>query len=306
VRILSGEGPVQLAENLEKRGLVRSRWAFLWALHRQGGWSHVRAGAYRLSADMTPDEIAERIRRGGQEQGEEKVTIPEGYTARQIAQTLAAKHVVENAESFLAVTAEKSPPVSAPFKLPSTGLEGYLFPDTYFFSPNMRPDKAAQAMLDNFAQRFYRPYRDQIQHSNHPLHEIVTIASLVEREAEVPEDRPRIAGVIENRLARHMRLQIDATVLYALGHHKDRVLYQDLAVSSPYNTYRHAGLPPGPIANPGLESLRAALNPERSDYLFYVAGPGGAHVFAHTEAEHLRNVAHMRALRKAQALPAVR
>jgi UPF0755 protein len=152
-------------------------------------------------------------------------------------------------------------------------------------------------MLDEFTRRFYEPHKEEIARSQHSLHEMVTIASLIERETHVSEERARIAGVIENRLRRGMRLQIDATVLYALEKHKSRVLFRDLQVDSPYNTYRHAGLPPGPIASPGLPCLLAALHPEQHDYLFYVVGPEGSHVFSRTEAEHRRAVMRMKALR---------
>jgi UPF0755 protein len=155
-------------------------------------------------------------------------------------------------------------------------------------------------MLDRFTAAFFDKHRADIERSSHTLHEIVTIASLIEREAEVEQDRARIAGVIENRLKRNMKLDIDATVLFALGRHKERVLYRDLQVASPYNTYRHKGLPPGPIAAPGLPSLVAALHPESHDFLFYVAAPDGSHVFTRTEAEHNAAVARMRSLRATQ------
>ena len=141
-------------------------------------------------------------------------------------------------------------------------------------------------MVLNFSRRFSRPYQHQIAARGSSLHKIVTIASLIEREAKTQEDRPRIAGVLENRLKKGMKLEIDATVLYALGHHKHRVFFKDLLVDSPYNTYRHAGLPPGPIASPGARSLEAALAPEKNDYYYYVARPNGSHYFTRTGKEH--------------------
>ena len=155
-------------------------------------------------------------------------------------------------------------------------------------------------MVLNFSRRFARPKEQEISAGGHSLHEIVTLASLIEREARIPTDRPRIAGVLENRLKKGMKLEIDATVLYALGYHKDRVYYKDLEVDSPYNTYRNVGLPPGPIASPGLASLDAALHPEANDYLYYVAQPNGAHLFARTGAEHAANVRKARAEQKQQ------
>jgi UPF0755 protein len=135
---------------------------------------------------------------------------------------------------------------------------------------------------------------DEIRQSGHSLAEIVNVAAMVEREAEVDADRPKIAGVIYNRLARGMKLQIDATVQYARGQHTSRLLYRDLEIDSPFNTYKVNGLPPGPICCPGLPSIEAAIHPEKSDYLYYVGRPKEAHLFARTYAEHLHNIALVR------------
>ena len=145
-------------------------------------------------------------------------------------------------------------------------------------------------MLGNFSTRFFRPYQQEIQSNKKSLHQIVTEASLIEKEARVEADRARIAGVLENRLKRRMLLQVDATVLYALGKHKSRVLYRDLEVKSPYNTYRNRGLPPAPIASPGIPSLEATMRPEQHHYLYYVARPNGEHIFTTTSAEHQRAI----------------
>jgi UPF0755 protein len=150
-------------------------------------------------------------------------------------------------------------------------------------------------MLRNFHDQVVEGLRDQIHANDLPLDKIIILASLIEREARVPEDRPLISAVIRNRLQRHMLLQIDASVLYALGHHKEQVLLTDLKVDSPYNTYRYAGLPPGPICSPGLDSIKAALNPARVNYLYYVARPDGRHIFSTTLSEHNANVKKARA-----------
>ena len=149
-------------------------------------------------------------------------------------------------------------------------------------------------MLGGFDMRFYSPNRQGIRSSRYSLHELVTIASLIEREARVDGDRRLISSVIHNRLERGMRLQIDATVRYALPGHKPRLRNSDLKVKSPYNTYLHSGLPPGPICNPGLACLEAALNPATTDYLFYVARGDGSHVFTRTYAEHLQAIRSIR------------
>lgn len=297
VRIPSGVGAAGTARRLAAAGVIRNATVFLWYARLHGEAGRFRAGDYRLSPSLTAGEIIARLRRGGHDNDDHTLTVPEGWTLKQIAAALSRKGIVRDSTAFLALVSEPNPPLRAPFPLPKTGLEGYLFPDTYQFLPNAGPRKVAQAMLDRFTAAFYDRHRAEIEQSGHTLHEIVTIASLIEREAETEPDRPRIAGVIENRLRRSMKLDIDATVLYALGRHKDRVLYKDLEVDSPYNTYRHKGLPPGPIASPGLPSLEAALHPEKHDFLFYVASPDGSHVFTRSEPEHNAAVARMRALR---------
>jgi UPF0755 protein len=298
VLIPPGTGAAQASSLLQKRGVIHSARVFLWYARWRGDASRIKAGEYHLSPDMTAAQILDRLMRGGSDADDRTVTIPEGFTLAQIADALYEKGVIADRKAFLRIVRSRKPPLNAPFPLPKVGLEGYLYPETYRFLPRSKPQGVAQAMLDAFTKEFYEPNREAVAGSGYSLHEIVTIASLIEREAEVPQDRARVAGVIVNRLKKKMRLDIDATVLYALGHHKDRVLYKDLQVNSPYNTYRRAGLPPGPIASPGKASLEAALNPERHDYLYYVAAPDGSHVFTRTYAEHAKAVAQMRALRK--------
>jgi len=294
VRIPPGSGARGVARTLRSRGLIRNEAVFLWLAARRGNASSLRAGTYRLSPAMSLSQILDRVAAGDRGAEDITVTIPEGFTVRQIAETLEACGVIREAGDLLKVSRQAASRLHAPFPLPATGLEGYLFPETYRFRRGTPAQSAAQEMLDTFVRSFYQSHRDRLANSPHSLHEIVTIASLIEREARAPQDRSRIAGVIENRLRRGMRLDIDATVLYALGRHKNRVLYRDLEVDSPYNTYRRKGLPPGPIASPGLASLRAALEPERHGFLYYVARPDGSHQFTRTLAEHNAAVARMR------------
>jgi UPF0755 protein len=287
VTIPEGAGAARIGQILEEKRVIRSAWAFGWYLRWRGEGATLKSGRYRLSANMSLAQIVQELQSGGAGPEEDgiRVTIPEGYTLRQIAETLEKKGVVEKTAFLEAATAEAAiAQLRADFDLPKTTLEGYLFPDTYFFRPRTPARQVIETMLLNFQTRFVRPNQRAIAQSGKTLHRLVTEASLIEREARVPEDRARIAGVIDNRLQRNMRLEVDATVLYALGRHKARVLYSDLEVDSPYNTYRHRGLPPGPIANPGLESLLAALRPEQHDFLYYVARPDGSHLFTRTLA----------------------
>ncbi len=280
-------GLLDIGDLLQRSGIVRSGWAFALYAATHRGHHALRAGRHTLAGDMTQAQVLAALQQ--EEPGVEgiRITVPEGFTLEQIADRLDTEGLVTK-EEFLAAAHNHAllADLSADFSLPSDTPEGYLYPDAYEFPPHTTAAQVLQEMLLNFGRRFARPYQRELATAPHTLHEIVTIASLIEREARVPGDRPRIAGVIENRLRRHMRLEIDATVLYALGHHKSRVTFKDLEVRSPYNTYRHKGLPPGPIANPGLASLLAALHPEANDYIFYVARPNGAHLFTRTPAEH--------------------
>ena len=273
-------------EKLQKDGVIRSAFAFrLWSKWRSEG-AKFKAGTYNFSSNMTLAEIARLLDAGPQELGI-RVTIPEGFTLRQIADLLQEKKLCDAAIFLHDATNEAFiTRIQSDFPLPKNTLEGYLFPDTYHFAAGTPAKTIVETMLMNFSTRYARPYQHEITQSGRDLHALVTLASLIEREARVPEDRARIAGVLENRLKRNMKLEVDATVLYALGHHKEKVYFKDLKIDSPYNTYRYKGLPPGPIANPGLPCLDAATKPETNDYLYYVARPNGSHLFSQTLAEH--------------------
>jgi UPF0755 protein len=303
VDIPHGTRSPDIGSLLEAKGVIRSAYAFVLQTRLDGAGNELKAGRYTLSGDMPLQQVIDSLKRGPAQDDEGiHVTIPEGYTLKQIAALMDERGVTDGGELYrLATDATAIADLQADFALPKTTLEGYLFPDTYTFKSRTSPAKVLESLLANFGTRFARPYSQEIGASGRSLHDVVTIASLIEREARVPEDRARIAGVIDNRLKRHMRLEIDATVLYALGFHKSRVLYKDLNVKSPYNTYRHAGLPPGPIANPGLPCLLAALHPEQHDFVYYVARPNGAHIFSRTASEHALAIRQARAERKQQS-----
>lgn len=292
VHVPPGADAGQVAELLYRHGLIRSRLAFRLRARWRGLEGRLQAGEYRFRPAETLDQLLDRLASG--DVIRYRVTIPEGYTAQQIADLLHRLGLVDRA-AFLRevgnVPAHRIPEMEGN---QTSSVEGYLFPDTYEF-PRGLP---ARAVVATMIARFREATRE-LWALPRPLglspHAVVTVASLVEREARHDEERRRIAGVVYNRLRREMPLQVDATVLYALGRHKERVLYADLDVPSPYNTYRRRGLPPGPIANPGRESLRAALQPELHDFLYYVARQDGTHVFSRTLSEHERAV---RALRR--------
>lgn len=294
VTIPSGKNARQIGEILTRRHLIRSPYSFVLASRMDGLSGHMQAGHYKLSPAMPPRQIAALLALGETANGIVTIPVPEGWTVRQIARRLADRHLVDEAQFLtLAQTQGKTFTVQG-WTPPNDNLEGYLFPDTYNFSKGATSREIVQAMLENFQKRVLVPEGAEAKRFPGGLAAAVTLASLVEREAEVDADRPLIAAVYWNRLKVHMRLQCDATVQYALPQHKTRLFYADLRVDSPYNTYKHAGLPPTPIANPGLPSIEAALHPADVNYLFYVAGPGGRHVFSATLAGHERNRALVR------------
>ena len=295
VNIPAGRNAHQIGEILARRHLVRSPLSFVFASRMDGLSGKMHAGRYELSPAMPPRQIAARMALG--ETAQDIVTVPEGYTVRQIARRLAEHHLVDEAQFLdLAQTQGRTFHVGK-WTPPEDNLEGYLFPDTYTVPKGAVARDVIQMMLANFAGRVVTPHGKEAGGIPGGLPAAVTLASLVEREAEVDADRPLIAAVYRNRLTARMRLQCDATVQYALPEHKARLFYTDLRVDSPYNTYRHAGLPPTPIASPGLPSIKAALHPAPVGYLYYVAGPGGRHVFSTTLAQHELAVAQMRAAR---------
>jgi UPF0755 protein len=283
--------PDAIAQRLAARHLIRN--PRLLALYlRWRGKHQIAPGDYEFSPNQNLFEIArilieEQFTRNW-------VTIPEGWNRFRIAQRLHERGIADRQE-FLTLCRQPERFRDIGLPLHETGtLEGYLFPSTYRLPPGSGAEAAIRAMLDATRRYVYLPYRDAMQARGLSLHEVLTIASMIEKEAMHDADRPLIAAVIYNRLKKGMPLQIDATVLYGMGQWKSRVLYKDLQHPSPYNTYRRKGLPPGPIANPGLASIRAALNPTQADYLFYVAQADGYHRFTRTYEEHLQAIREIR------------
>jgi peptidoglycan lytic transglycosylase G len=246
----------------------------------------VKAGEYRFPAHQTSDEVLRRLIRG--EQFAVWVTLPEGYTAREIAQALAARSLGDASayeriflhEGGIAIGGKRTP-----------NLEGYLFPSTYLMPIDDTPQRVARILVDQFRRELPADAAARAKRLGRTIPEVVVIASLVEREGKADDERPIIASVIYNRLRLGMPLEIDASIEYTFAEHHDVITKRDLESDSPYNTYRHTGLPPTPIASPGKPSLDAAFGPARSDYLYYVAKGDGHHAFAKTLQEHNTNVA---------------
>jgi UPF0755 protein len=286
VTIPRGASIARIGQILERRHLVNNAVAFR-LLARMSGDPKIDAGTYRLSPAMSPGRILRELEWGANARMV-RVTVPEGFTLEQITERSATVPGV-TADAFRDLATRRGLTFNAAFG-PPPNLEGYLFPDTYDFPRTTTDRDIVQAMLDNFDHKVAKPLDADFRASakrGFPLDKIVTIASLIEREAKVPGDRPLIAGVIYNRLKRAMPLQIDATVQYVVGH-KEKLTYEDLQVESPYNTYKVTGLPPGPICNPGLPAIRAALHPADVSYLYYTANPDGTHTFTNTLKQHVR------------------
>ncbi len=286
VQVPKGAGTGAILEHLKGEGLNRSPFAFRVGLERWHLAGKLKAGYYELAPTMSARQIAEVIASG--KQATVKVTFPEGFTVKQIAERLAEKGLGQETDLLAAATPDVV--VGSGLHLTGDSLEGYLFPATYVFEYGSEPQALFGTLAEGFGERVVAGMAADLRQSKRPLADIVTVASLIEREAKVGKDRPLIASVIYNRLKKGMPLQIDATVLYALGEHRERVTYQDLKVDSPFNTYRHKGLPPHPICNPGEASIRAALHPAQTSYLFYVARADGSHVFTRTYEEHLKAI----------------
>ena len=296
VTIAQGASARGISHTLSESKLIRSPFVFLLTCMMSGSSQNLKPGVYELNQTMSAPAIIKRLVAG--ETIESWVTIPEGKTLREIADILEAKHLVDSATFLALVTSEGDLFSDYDFTY-GENLEGYLFPDTYLIERGTSPERVIEMMLGNFGTKVLSQKKSEIARFaasklgtsgfNTGLHKVLILASLVEREARIPADRPKIAAVVLNRLANGMRLEIDATVTYELGKsraNKARVYYSDLRKDTPYNTYVHAGLPPAPICNPGLASIKAALEPAAIDALYYVAKPDGSHVFTKTLQEH--------------------
>ncbi len=283
VKIPDGSSASQVAVLLKNQDLIRSEKAFLKYCRQENLDARLKAGTFNLSRSMSVKEISSQLVTG--QNVKDSVTIPEGYTIKEIGQLLEEKKGIQPDEWQQALQDDYDyeflPPPDR-----TNRLEGYLFPDTYVFAEADDAHAMIEQMLKNFATRWDKQFAPLMAGTQMDSHEIIIIASLIEREAQKAEERQRIAGVIYNRLDINMPLQIDATVLYSLGAHKSKVNNADLKVDSPYNTYRYPGLPAGPISCPGSASIAAALQPENNNYFYYVSRGDGSHQFSRTFAEH--------------------
>ena len=285
-----------VSEILYDKGIIRSRLWFRYVAQSEGLDRSIRPGTYVIDPNLHIFDVMEILQQGENEEPV-IVTIPEGFSVYQISQRVEASGLASS-EEFLEATREFLEAEGYDFSIEDIyyEMEGYLYPDTYHFSPSQTPYSIVRRMASSMDNVFTQDYLERAEELDLTVHEILTLASLIEREASFNEEKAKISGVIHNRLDIDMALQIDATVIYGLGRgeeHISRVLYAHTEEFTPFNTYRITGLPPGPIGAPDRTSIEAALYPEDHNYLYYDLGENG-HVFSETLSEHNRNVANYR------------
>lgn len=284
LHVPTGSSLQEISDLLVEKGVIKSGFGFQLMTKLRGLGKGLRAGDYAIPPRTSPWKVISLLTTG---QGEMvRFTVPEGLTDRQVIDrvTSALEHL--NSEKLLRLARNDS--LSAEFGIGTPGLMGYMFPDTYFVPPTIDEASVLRLMVERFLQVHGELVRDNEPQNGFTRHETVILASIIEKEAVLDSERVLISSVFLNRLELGRQLESCATVLFVLGKHKSRLLYRDLEVNSPYNTYLHRGLPPGPICNPGRASLAAALYPSDTGYLYFVARGGGSHEFSRSLNDHNR------------------
>jgi UPF0755 protein len=281
IKIQKGKNLKNISDLLVKNKIIEDNFGFriLGIISRKE--EKLSYGWYRFKLCAEPREVLSKISKG--QRITVCITIPEGLTSDQTLKLLGQRTDIDIRKMDSLIHDEI---FIRNLGINSNSIEGYLFPDTYIFYLSEDAEEVIKKMVYNLLSILNTDSKYKINSMKFNNNEILTIASMIEKEAMVDKEKPIIASVIYNRLKMGMRLQIDATVLYALGQHKSRIFYKDLKVKSPYNTYKHSGLPPGPISNPGYQSILSAINPAQTDYLYYVATGRGDHIFTKTLREH--------------------
>jgi UPF0755 protein len=274
-----------IVHRLVSEGVLTNGWIFSWWARLTNADRKIKSGEYEFTESLSPLELLRRLTEG--ESLRFMVTIPEGKTVKEIAAVLASKGLGAE-ESFLCLN--KDPTFLDRWGLPPQGMEGYLFPDTYYFSRFAAPEEILGKMIARFYQVFTSVMYRQAEMLNMSPHEVVTLASLVEKETGAEDERPLVSAVFHNRLKKKMLLQCDPTVIYGIENFDGNLTRLHLQTPTPYNTYVFPGLPPGPIANPGLPSLLATLHPADRSYVYFVAKGDGTHEFSSDLASHNRAV----------------
>ena len=291
--VQKGESVKEISADLEKEGLIRGAGYFQIYVWQEKVAEKIQAGKYELSSSMAIPDIAD-ILMGGKIMNEDIwVTIPEGFLVSDIDRRLAESGLIKEGEFIEMDRSSRIGLARYDFlsdKPESESFEGFYFPDTYKYKKGVSVEDIAQKMLDNFGRKLNEGLREEIKRQNKTVYETVVLASIIEKEAGSKEDMKKVSSVFHNRLAIGQRLESDATVNYVIGKGRAQATYEDLEINSPYNTYMYAGLPPGPISNPGLDAIIAAIYPESTDYYYFLTrSDNGQAVFSKTFEEHLLN-----------------
>ncbi len=274
----------EVAGELNRREIITNKGLFLFWARLMGHSTNIKAGEYVLNSGMPPLKILNVLSKGAVLL--HPVTIPEGFTRMQIGELLEKRGLIKKKE-FLSLT--ENPEISKRYGVSGTGLEGYLYPDTYHFGRGLPAISVIDTMVNRFRQ-VTAPFRKRAEELDMTMQEVVILASIVEKETGRAKERPLIASVFLNRLEKNMRLESDPTVIYGLKKFDGDLTREHLNQSTPYNTYIIRGLPPGPISNPGKEAIKAILYPADSKYLYFVSKNDGSHYFSETLSEHNKAV----------------
>lgn len=281
IAVAPGETFDHLAATLAQQNIIASERRFRFLARLRGEDKRLKAGEYALVSSMTPVQVLDTL--VNNKVMLHRLTIPEGYNLHQIAAEIARLELAD-AGAFEALAA--NPAVAAALGHPADTLEGYLYPDTYYFPRGVLPRAIIETMVRRFDAQFPDAWRQQAILLKLSVHQVVTLASIIEKETGAPAERPVIASVFHNRLKKKMRLESDPTVIYGIPEFDGNLTRRHLMTPAPYNTYLIRGLPPGPIANPGRAAMEAALYPAQTDYLFFVSKQDGTHTFSRNYNEH--------------------
>jgi UPF0755 protein len=281
ITIKRGQSFAATTQYLYREGLIKSPFRFRLLARVKGADKRIQAGEYLLSSELSPNKILETMVVGKVRLY--KFTVPEGYNLKQIAEIISSAGFVTQEEFLKAAT---DPIFVRQMNIPAETFEGYLFPDTYYFPKGASAPDLITAMVERMNSLFSDQWKQRAAEIDYSIHEVLTLASIIEKETGASFERPLISSVFHNRLRKGMRLETDPTVIYGLKNFDGNLTRKDLRTPTPYNTYKIKGLPPGPIASPGLAAIEAALYPAESDYLFFVSKKDSTHKFSTNFKDH--------------------
>ncbi len=290
--IQSGESVQQIANNLQDENLIKKADFFKFYVWKEDLASKLQAGNYELSSAITIAEMVDLFIGGKIKSEETKITIPEGFLNREIDERLADNDLIKKGE-FTKFDEDNNLDLSSyeflKDKPNNIGLQGYYFPDTYIYYKDSTIENIVQKMLDNFDNKLSQDLREETKNQNKSIFEIIILASIIEKEAGFVGDMGKVASVFQNRLDIGKALESDATINYITNSGRTQSTYDDLEIDSPYNTYKYPGLPPAPISNPGINAIKAAIYPEKTDYFYFLTNKDKKTIFSVSYDEHLRN-----------------